>query len=63
VLAMVGSGVLGAVGAAAGGACVAVALVLGATWFADRSTFTGLLSSGARPGTGRALEPTRHIDG
>jgi putative peptidoglycan lipid II flippase len=63
VLAMVGGGVLGAVGAAAGGACVAVALVLGATWFADRSTFTGLLSSGARPGTGRALEPTRHIDG
>ena len=63
VLAMVGSGVLGAVGAAAGGACVAVALVLAATWFADRSTFTGLLSSGARPGTGRALEPTRHIDG
>jgi putative peptidoglycan lipid II flippase len=63
VLAMVGDGVLGAVGAAAGGACVAVAVVLGAAWFADRSTFTGLLSPGGRSGMGRPLEPTRYIDG
>ena len=62
VLAMVGSGALGAVGAAAGGACIAVAVVLGATWWADRSTLTGLRSPGARPGTGRPLETNRYTD-
>jgi putative peptidoglycan lipid II flippase len=63
VLAMVGGGVVGAVGAAAGGTGVAVAVVLGAAWFADRSTFTGLLSSGGQAGAGRPLESTRSIDG
>ena len=49
VLAMVGTGAVGAVGAAAGGACVAVAIVLGSTWLADRSTFTDLLSPPSQP--------------
>ena len=63
VLAMVGSGALGAVGAAAGGACIAVAVVLGATWWADRSTLTGLRSPSGRPGTGGPLQATRYTDG
>ena len=62
VLAMVGTGAVGAVGAAAGGACVAVAIVLGSTWLADRSTFTDLLSPRGRSGSGRPLEPTRSTD-
>jgi putative peptidoglycan lipid II flippase len=45
VLALVGGGVIGAVGAAAGGVVLAVAVVLGATWFADRSTFVGVAGS------------------
>lgn len=63
VLAMVGDGVLGAIGAAAGGACIAVAVVLGAIWLADRSTFTGLRSAGVGPGPGRPLETIRRSDG
>jgi putative peptidoglycan lipid II flippase len=44
-LELVGGGVLGAVGAAAVGAVLAVAVVLAATWFADRSTLGGLMGS------------------
>lgn len=44
-LALVGRGVLGVLGAAAGGAVLAVAVVLGAIWFADRSTFAGVVGS------------------
>ncbi len=47
---LTGGGVVGAVAAAAGGGALALAVVLAAVWFGDRSTVTGLLrrSSGAR---------------
>ncbi|MGV8979505.1 MAG: murein biosynthesis integral membrane protein MurJ [Cellulomonas sp.] len=63
VLAMVGRGALGAVGAAAGGACIAVAVVLGGIWWADRSTLTGLRSAGGWPVSDAPLTTIRNTDG
>ena len=53
VLIMVGGGVVGAVGAAASGVALAVAVVVGATWWIDRSTLSGL--QGPRSSSGHVL--------